>query len=946
MNNGLKVLLVEDSEDDALLIIRVLEKANFSLIWQRIETEASLDHEINHKDWDIVISDYRLPGFDAQSALEIVKRCQKELPFIVVSGIIGETVAVEMMRSGAHDYLRKEKLHRLPEVVRREVREARVREEQKKTQIKLKQQSAAIEAAIDSMAIVQNNVFIYTNKAQVKLFGYASAEALIGQPWMNLYPPAQVECFEQEIFPILKGQGFWQGEALATRQDGSSFTQSLSLTLSEDGLLICVGRDISDRKLAEVATRQENRFRQQILENMVEGLCVYHEIPEFPFVRFTVWNRQMQVITGYTLDEINQYGWYQTLYPNPEIQTQAIARMEKMRQGSHLVNEEWVIQRKDGQHRCTSMSTSILSSEAGQTYVLLLIQDISERKDAEKVMRRQISAIEAAIDGIAILDNDHFLYLNPGYVRLFGYDTPEQLMGKAWQELYSPREIERFEREIFPMLEVNRAWQGEAIGTRKDGSTFEQGISLTFSEDNLLISVCRDISGLKQAQEVILHNALHDPLTDLPNRTLLIQRVEIAIQRARDDSKFQYAVLFLDLDRFKIINDSLGHLVGDQLLMAIAIKLKNHLRKSDLVARLGGDEFVILLDNIRETQTTISVVERIIRDFATPLNINGQTIFTSLSIGIVMGDSSYYRAADLIRDADTAMYRAKEEKKSSYKLFDTTMHTEAMDRLTLETDLRKAIENHEFTLYFQPIFNLLNNQLVGIEALIRWLHPTRGYVAPNQFIPIAKETGLIVEIDSWVFSIACQQIMKWKTKYSHLSSLKININLSAQDFHRTNLIEDIDQILANTGLTGDSIVLEITESILIEDIDKTVDLLTQLHSRGIQISIDDFGTGYSSLRYLHLLSVDSLKIDRSFVGNMKEKNEENQRITNRNYQVVSSIITLSNLMIIDTIAEGIDSTEQLKQLKALGCKFGQGYLFSEPISANEIEAKFLQSIQA
>ncbi|MEO0533844.1 MAG: EAL domain-containing protein [Cyanobacteria bacterium P01_A01_bin.123] len=558
-------------------------------------------------------------------------------------------------------------------------------------------------------------------------------------------------------------------------------------------------------------------------------------------------------------------------------------------------------------------------------------QDITDRKQAEQTSKQQLAAIEAAIDGIAILQGDTYLYVNKAYLGLFGYERPEELLGKSWNLLYPPR----FEQEVFPYLDEHRSWQGEAIASRKDGSTFPQGISLTLTEDGLLIAVCRDISELKQAQDQIIHDALHDSLTGLPNRTLLMNRLELAINRTQRIEHYHYAILFIDLDRFKVINDSLGHLIGDQLLIAIAQQLKVHLRKPDLVARLGGDEFVILLEDIGNIENIIVIVDRILANCQNAFTISEHEIFTGFSIGIVFGNKDYHQASDVLRDADIAMYQAKTEKNSCYKFFDASMHTQVLKRLTIETDLRKALDREEFVIHYQPSFNLLNNQLTGFEALVRWQHPTRGFISPGDFIPIAEETGLIVPLDSWVFYQACQQMVRWKKQFPDCcSSLKISINLSAQDLRKPSLIEDIDNILADTGLSGDSLILEITESMLIEEIHQTIDLLNQLNSRNIQISIDDFGTGYSSLNYLHRLPAHHLKIDRSFVSQMQ--------VESRNCQIVKTIITLSEQLGLTVVAEGIETSQQLQQLQQLGCKFGQGYFFSKPLSAAETEIHFFR----
>ncbi|MCF2151587.1 EAL domain-containing protein [Desmonostoc muscorum LEGE 12446] len=699
MTETLNVLIVEDCETDAMLVLSELRRGGFNPIWQRVQTAEQLSQALNNGSWDVMISDYRLPGFNAPAALEIAKQSHKDIPFILVSGTIGEVLAVEMMKAGAHDYVMKDNLNRLPEAVRRELRDAKVRAERKQAQ-KLLQTLAS-----------------------------------------NI--PGMIYSFVHHC-------------------DGSAAFEYISLGCLD---LLELTPDL-------------------VLENA--SVC---------FGQIHIGDRA---------------GFY----------TAAKQSAETLKPFSH----EWRLVTPSGKLKWVQTNARPESRENG---------DI--------------------------------------------------------------------------------VWYG----------------------------VLLDVTDKKQAQELIIHNALHDPLTDLPNRTLLVERLELAINRTKRVETYRYAVLFLDLDRFKVINDSLGHLAGDQLLKHIAQKLKTHLREVDLVARIGGDEFVILLEDIPGIEKAIQVTERILRDFQTPLILNDAEVVISTSIGIVLGTNHYCQASDLLRDADIAMYRAKAQKRSSYKIFDVKMHTQAVNRLTLETDIRKALEREEFVIYYQPIVDILGDaygrqsqpqagRLIGFEALVRWQHPTRGFVLPREFMAIAEETGLIVQIDRWMLYTACQQLANWKTKFTTHLPLKISINLSAQDIRQTSLIEDIDRILAETNLPGDSIALEITESMLIENISKTIDLLTELKARKIQISIDDFGTGYSSLNYLHRLPTDNLKIDRSFVSQMEEGN--------RNYQVVSTIIALSNQLGLGTVAEGIETPQQLHWLQQLGCELGQGYLFSKPLSHQTAEA--------
>ncbi|MGF1541368.1 MAG: EAL domain-containing protein [Pleurocapsa sp.] len=447
----------------------------------------------------------------------------------------------------------------------------------------------------------------------------------------------------------------------------------------------------------------------------------------------------------------------------------------------------------------------------------------------------------------------------------------------------------------------------------------------------------QEIAERQRIQQQLVYDALHDGLTGLPNRNLLMERIEFTISHAKRYPEYMYALLFIDLDRFKTINDSLGHLTGDQLLVAVSNLLQECLRDSDIVARLGGDEFVILLDGIKSPQDAISIGERIQQQLRSPFELKGQSIFTSASIGIVFSSSSYNHASDLLRDADIAMYRAKAKGKARYEIFDQTMYYETLKQVELENNLRLALKNKEFVLHYQPIMALSSNKLIGFEALIRWEHPTKGLISPVEFIPIAEDTGLILQIGEWLLKEACQQLQKWQQQFAfspQVAALKMSINLASQQLQEPQFIDKLDQILQETGLEGNSLKLEITESALLEPETSVQNTLKEIKNRNIKLSLDDFGTGYSSLSYLRRFPIDNLKIDRSFVEQMNFDAE--------NFEIVRVIITLAKTLGMQTISEGVETIEQLNQLKALGCEFGQGYLFSKPLSAKVVESMLVQ----
>lgn len=442
----------------------------------------------------------------------------------------------------------------------------------------------------------------------------------------------------------------------------------------------------------------------------------------------------------------------------------------------------------------------------------------------------------------------------------------------------------------------------------------------------------QEINERRRAQQQLVHDALHDALTGLPNRSLLLERIGLAIEQARSNSDYMYALLFIDLDRFKTINDSLGHLIGDRLLVEVSCLLQECLRENDIVARFGGDEFVILLDGIIDLQNATTIAERIQQKLRSPFIIDAHQIYTGASIGIVYSSTGYHNATDIMRDADIAMYRAKARGKARYEIFDRQMYDETIKLLELENNLRLAIERQEFLLHYQPIISLQSDRLVGFEALIRWQHPEKGLISPVDFIPIAEDTSLILNIGEWLLEEACQQLQRWQQKYAHnqqVSSLKMSINLACQQLQDPLFIDKLDRILQETGVDGSSLRLEITESALIEPGGSIRDTLEQIRKRNIKLSIDDFGTGYSSLSYLRRFPIDNLKIDRSFI--------EQMNLDSENLEIVKVIISLAKTLGMDAISEGVETLQQLQQLKALGCEFGQGYLFAKPLTSTAVE---------
>jgi diguanylate cyclase (GGDEF)-like protein/PAS domain S-box-containing protein len=494
--------------------------------------------------------------------------------------------------------------------------------------------------------------------------------------------------------------------------------------------------------------------------------------------------------------------------------------------------------------------------------------------------------------------------------------------------------------------DADRERVNQEIAAHQEGSVpqFESEHRVLHKDGTFRWMLCRGlavhngsgkISRMAGWQTDITEGKVSDPLTGLPNRLLFADRVGRLIKHAKRRKDYLFAVLFLDLDGFKMINDSLGHLVGDQLLVGVASRLEKCLRATDTVARLGegfvvarmgGDEFTVLLEDLKDPGDAKLAAERLMKAVTSPFMLGGREVFTSLSIGIALSNPGYEQAEDILRDADTAMYRAKSMGKARYEIFDADMRASVVARLQLETDLRRALEHGEFHNVYQPIVSLAAGQIVGFEALLRWQHPTRGLLGPEEFIRVAEETGLIRDLGWWNLREACRQMTNWRADYRAYSQLTMSVNLSPKQFLQPNLAEDIESLLRELNLPPQALKLELTESTVMGDPSAAVEMLQQIKSLGISLAIDDFGTGYSSLSYLHRFPLDTLKIDRSFISSIGNGQDT---------EIARTILPMALNLHLDVVAEGVETIEQLVLLKKLQCKYGQGYYFSKPLSAEE-----------
>jgi len=604
-------------------------------------------------------------------------------------------------------------------------------------------------------------------------------------------------------------------------------------------------------------------------------------------------------------------------------------------------------------HEITSISTIGAFVGAELEMVRLEVesaQDMNERRSAEDRFYKAFNANPGPI-AITTIPDEFYLDVNESFLQVTGFERRE-VIGRTASELNfwtHPEERARLIKELSEHKHVRDLEIGFNTKSGEKRTGLESAEIIDVSGQVCMLAILKDITELKVAQEKLLHNAFHDSLTNLPNRALFLDRLERMVARAKRHKDFRYAVLFIDIDRFKIVNDSLGHHGGDELIVQFSKRILQCLRledvisrpaasevighewttKDDTLARLGGDEFTVLLDDLRSPTDSIRVAGRIQQSLAEPFLVAGQEVFTTASIGIAASSELYTSAAEVLRDADIAMYRAKAQGKARTEVFDHAMHDKAVGRLKLETNLRRALEREEFRVFYQPIISLLSGQIAGFEALVRWDRPEVGIVSPAEFIGVAEDMGLIVLLGYWVLRKACKQVRQWHLANPGETLLTMSVNISGRQFKQPDIVEQVEKILRETEVDPSAIKLEITESVTMDNADRTIRVVNGLKQLGLRLSIDDFGTGYSSLSYLRRFPMDTLKIDRSFVQNLSSNPE--------NLAIVRTIISLARNLGMDVVAEGAETADEVDQLKSLDCDFSQGYFFSKPVNSEQAD---------
>ena len=791
----------------------------------------------------------------------------------------------------------------------------------------------------DGVFITSEGNYSYVNQAYADMLGYAVNE-MVGTPYMHFIAPEDRPFLEQ--LWEQRRAGHWEKNAyevhLLKKDRQTRILASVrSGPIMLEGRLASTGtiRDITEeRRIQHALLTAEQKFRA-IFENAVIGM--YQSTPTGQYIRA---NQALAEIFGYATPDalMSSVNNISDLYKHPVERRTINAELEKH---GVVTGKEFEMRRRDGRSIWVSLNARVVRNEDGAVaYYEGSLQDVSTRREMEAALQRSEQRYRLLVDhsqvGVFINENGYYTYVNHAFAAMLGY-TEAEITGTSYRDVFPPEELaaadDRFLRRQRGEDVPNNYESSLLHKDRKTRVAVTQSIGTIDVEGRrLMIGTVRDITDQKRIEAQLRHNATHDPLTGLPNRTLFIERLAQAMARSRRKGAPGYAVLFIDLDSFKVVNDSLGHAAGDEMLMQVAQRLKQCLGPWDTIARHGGDEFTILVGQAESSQDAVEVGERVLAELLRPIRLGDNEIYTNASIGIALGQPDYASTEELLRDADTAMYRAKAAGKAGYVVFDQDMYARARSRLRVETELRQALDNREFRVFYQPIVTLEQGRLLGFEALIRWQHPTRGLLSPEEFLLVAEETGLILPIGWWLLREACGQLKIWRQRHPEAHSLTVAVNLAHKQFMYAGLPQQVSESLREADLSADGLHLEITETVFLENPKAAENTLRKLKALGIVLHLDDFGTGYSSLNYLSVLPLDTLKIDRSFVRDMQENP--------KHAAIVRTIVELARDLGMETVAEGVETADQLRILERLGCHYGQGHLFAPALDPARVDKLF------
>ena len=931
-------LLVEDNEIDSKLIEAMLSSEEISSKIELIKTNSLSDgiQFLFDKDIDVVLLDLDLPDSSGMKSIQKFTKVTVAIPIIIVTSMDDEKIALEAVRCGVQDYLVKGKFdeHVLCRAIEYAI-------ERKKNQGRLSNFQDFADAAGYGFVLTDvNGRIVYVNDSFVHSVDAKAPNMVVGGMFFDYFPKDQMAKFNDEIWPLIQKNGQWFGEIELMSQQSRVIhaIQNIIVVNDKKGNPLYFGSVIIDvSPLKEEGKRLEasERKHRELFEKMVAGIAVH------------------QII----VDDSGKPVDYEFLDVNPAFEKLTGLKREKVigRRVTNIIpgikdsKFDWISRygetaltgkthRFDEYSEAIDKWFSVLSYSTQEGQFVTLFSDITERKRMELAIveseKKYRDLFQHTSDGIVVTDVDGLILdANVAYVNMLGFEKMSEIRGRSFLEFTAEKWNRANPRQYWSeeLFEKGYTQPFEKEYVKKDGSIVPVEIRgyMIRGEDgevSRLWSFVRDISDKKQHDDQYQKAMFYDQLTMLPNRLLAMDRFSQVIARARREDCLA-AFMIIDLDQFKIVNDTLGHHFGDRLLVDVAKKLREAVRMSDTVARLGGDEYLIILPDIENVDRVAGVAQKVLEAFAEPFDLDGREVFVTASIGIAIYPNDGCELETLLKNADTAMYKSKDSSRNNFAFFSPEMNKKASQRLVVETRLKHALEENAFLLHYQPIYEIKSRKLVGAEVLIRWHDSELGFVMPDQFIHLAEETGDIVPIGEWVLRTACYQARKWQQWYEF--PFRILVNVSSRQFERCDVPEIVDQILRETGLSASSLELEVTEGILLGNQLHVQNMMNTLSSRGVTLSVDDFGTGYSALSYLKSFAFSTVKMDRSFIKEITTDSKDRL--------LASAIIAMSHGLKLQVVGEGIETEEQLEILKFQGCDLAQGFYFSRPIPADQFE---------
>ena len=929
----LRLLLLEDLPDDAELVVRQLRQAGFDPSWRRVDNQADFIAALNEP-LDLILADYHLPDFGAPQAQRLLADRRLDVPFIIVSGAVGEGAAVAAMKSGASDYVKKDELGRLGVAAQRELRAAEERRaaklERESAQAALQRLAAIVETSNDAIFGIDLDWKITSwNHGAELLYGYTAEEA-IGQHVQMLVPPEHVEPRSDYSIQLQAGVAIPAFETVRQHKSGRRIDVSVAVSPLRDaeGRLIgrsAIVRDISDQKRADHAVRESEERYRRIVETAFEGIWVIDAGNKTTLV-----NHQMAEMLGYRVDEM--LGRPPTDFMDPEAQAEFHSNTDHRKEVGRLPRHEFRFRRKNGSELWTVIDSITMLDVTGQyAGSLAMVSDLTERRKAAAELHERTSLYEALVTAqselgqiLILTEGSQPIYINDAFIRLTGYSVEELMRLDSLFDLVPADERLPLPSNLEERLQGQRTRNFETTIVAKDGRRIElEGTDLRFEAGGraLVFTVAQDVTERKAARRALEHQATHDSLTGLANRRLIRERID---GLAWTSTGAPFSVVSLGLDHFREVNDTFGHRAGDLLLQQVALRLKAQLTDGQTMARLTGDTFAALLPGVgggeadRESAKLLQAMEE-------PFEVEGQALDIGASVGVATFPDGGTDADELLRHADIAMSVAKTSRGTVVR-YHPELERGGANRLALMAELRRAIHDDRLLLHYQPLVNLRTGRLIRFETLVRWEHPRRGVIPPTEFIPFAEKTRLIRPLTHWVLKSA---LCQWRTWHDAGKSFPMAVNISMRDLIDPAFPDEIDELIREAGADPRELVLEITEGVIMSEPERVLQILRRLKRPGVRIAVDDFGTGYSSLAYLHRLPVDEIKIDKSFISAMAGDVSKSN--------IVRAAVDLGHSLRLEVVAEGIEDTQTWDLLTALGCDVAQGYYISRPLAAAAAE---------